>query len=105
MAGSAKPGSRGCGTGRDVHPTIERGRRDAALDEVFEPPSPAELTVLRLLATELSVRQIGAELYVSPNTVRSHTRAIYRKLGVRSREQAVARASALGLIRGTQPPE
>jgi LuxR family maltose regulon positive regulatory protein len=54
--------------------------------------------VLRLLPTDLSAREIAAELFVSSNTVRSHMRKIYRKLGVQSRADAVARASALGLI-------
>ena len=54
--------------------------------------------MLRLLATELTQREIGAELYLSLNTVKTHTRGIYRKLGASSREDAVARAEALGLI-------
>jgi LuxR family maltose regulon positive regulatory protein len=65
--------------------------------EVLERPSEAELAVLRLLASELSARDIGAQLYLSANTVRTHTRAIYRKLGVNSRAEAVARATVLGL--------
>jgi LuxR family maltose regulon positive regulatory protein len=56
------------------------------------------LAVLRLLASDLSARQIGEELFLSHNTVRSHMRAIYRKLGVGSRADATARASALGLF-------
>ena len=62
-----------------------------------EPPSPAELSVLRLLPGS-TVREIGEALFLSPNTVKSHLRALYRKLGVSSREDAVARAVALGLI-------
>jgi LuxR family transcriptional regulator, maltose regulon positive regulatory protein len=63
-------------------------------------PSPealtdAELEVLRLLRSELSQREIGAELYISFNTVKSHTRSIYRKLGVATREEAVKRARGL----------
>ena len=54
--------------------------------------------MLRLLTTNLSARQISAELFVSPNTVSSHMRAIYRKLGVHSRVDAVARAEHLGLL-------
>jgi len=65
--------------------------------EVLERPSEAELAVLRLLASELSARDIGAQLFLSANTVRTHTRAIYRKLGVNSRAEAVARATVLGL--------
>jgi LuxR family maltose regulon positive regulatory protein len=83
----------------DVGAEIAQARRRASSTALVEAPSDAELTVLRLLVTDLSARQIGAQLFVSPNTVRSHTRAIYRKLGVRSREEAVARANALGLLR------
>ena len=53
--------------------------------------SERELTVLRLLASELSEREIAAELYLSFNTVHSHVKSIYRKLGVSSRAEAVAR--------------
>ena len=62
-----------------------------------EPPSPAELSVLRLLPGS-TVREIGEALFLSPNTVKSHLRSLYRKLGVNSRDDAVARAVALGLI-------
>jgi DNA-binding CsgD family transcriptional regulator len=68
----------------------------AGSGEILEPPSEAELAVLRLLASDLSAREIGAKLFLSPNTVRSHMRRIYRKLGVNSRAEAVARADALG---------
>jgi LuxR family maltose regulon positive regulatory protein len=60
--------------------------------------SARELSVLRLLASELSQREIGSELYVSFNTVKSHTRAIFRKLGVSTRAEAVARGRELDLI-------
>jgi LuxR family maltose regulon positive regulatory protein len=57
-----------------------------------------ELAVLRLLRSGLSEREIGRELYVSFNTVHSHVKAIYRKLGVTSRAEAVERAAHLGEI-------
>jgi len=57
-----------------------------------------ELAVLRLLPTKLSLREIGSSLYVSLNTVKSHARGIYRKLGASSREEAVERARELGLV-------
>jgi LuxR family maltose regulon positive regulatory protein len=60
--------------------------------------SESELRILRLLATDLNQREIGRELYLSVNTVKTHTRAIYGKLGARSRQNAIARARALGLI-------
>jgi LuxR family maltose regulon positive regulatory protein len=55
--------------------------------------SEREQTVLRLLSTGLSEREIGQELYLSFNTVHSHVKSLYRKLGVSSRAEALARAS------------
>jgi LuxR family maltose regulon positive regulatory protein len=46
----------------------------------------------------LSAREIAAELYLSMNTVRTHQRHLYDKLGAHNRAQAVARARALGLL-------
>jgi LuxR family maltose regulon positive regulatory protein len=71
-------------------------------------PSPAaaltdrELVVLRLLATTLSQPEIAQELYVSVNTVRTHIRGIYRKLGVASPREAIATARAHDLL--ADPP-
>ena len=56
-----------------------------------------ELEVLRLLHTELSVSELGKLLYVSPSTIRSHVKSIYRKLGVSSRKKAVEQAYARNL--------
>jgi LuxR family maltose regulon positive regulatory protein len=66
----------------------------AAPEEISE----RELAVLRLMPTELSQREIGDALYVSLNTVKSHSRRIFAKLGVSGREDAVARARELGLL-------
>jgi LuxR family maltose regulon positive regulatory protein len=60
--------------------------------------SERELMILRLLASELSQREIASELYVSFNTVKSHTRSVFRKLGVANRAAAVARGRELALI-------
>jgi len=60
--------------------------------------SDRELGVLRLLHSELSLREIGAELFLSPNTIKTHTRNIYLKLGAGNRDEAVARARELGLL-------
>jgi LuxR family maltose regulon positive regulatory protein len=65
---------------------------------VAAPLSERELTVLRLLPTPLSTREIGDELSVSVHTVRSQVRAIYRKLDVGSRSDAVTHARQLGLL-------
>ncbi|HEY2371434.1 MAG TPA: LuxR C-terminal-related transcriptional regulator [Gaiellaceae bacterium] len=60
--------------------------------------SKRELQVLRLLTTKLTLREIGAELSVSENTVRTHARSIYRKLDATSRVEAVAGARELNLL-------
>jgi LuxR family maltose regulon positive regulatory protein len=60
--------------------------------------SPRERSLLRFLTGPLSERDIGRELYLSHNTVHSHTRSIYRKLGVSSRAEAVERARSLGFL-------
>jgi LuxR family maltose regulon positive regulatory protein len=82
----------------EVVETVARARSG----EMLAPPSSAELEVLLLLATDLTAREIAAQLYVSANTVRSHTRALYRKLGVHTRADAVARATELGLLAQTE---
>ena len=65
---------------------------------LIEPLSQRELEVLRLLATELSGPEIARELVVSLNTMRTHTKHIYGKLGVNSRRAAVRRARELELL-------
>jgi LuxR family transcriptional regulator, maltose regulon positive regulatory protein len=60
----------------------------------------AELCVLRHLPSHLSFREIAKLLYVSPNTVKTHARGIYRKLGVSSRGAAVDLARGAGLVEG-----
>lgn len=57
-----------------------------------------ETSILRLLPTRLSQREIAGELFVSVNTVKTHCRAIYRKLGVSGRQTAVEQARRLGLL-------
>jgi LuxR family maltose regulon positive regulatory protein len=61
-------------------------------------PSSRELEILRYLATGLSNREIAAELYISLNTMKTHVRSLYRRLGVSSRSQAVAAGRAQGLL-------
>ena len=97
----------------------DAGRSGAALIfeildlEHDEPPRPAgrpalseELTsaesrVLRLLPTNLTAREIAGELGVSVNTVKTHMRHIYAKVGTHRRRDAVARAQSVGLLPGT----
>jgi LuxR family maltose regulon positive regulatory protein len=77
-----------------LRPARERDTGGAPYWELSE----RELAVLRLLESKLSQREIAGELYVSFNTVKTHTRAIFRKLGAASRAEAVARARELGLL-------
>ena len=60
----------------------------------------AELRVLRFLPSHLSFREIGARLHLSTNTVKTQALAVYRKLGVSCRSDAVARGRAIGLVDG-----
>jgi LuxR family maltose regulon positive regulatory protein len=65
---------------------------------VAVPLTERELTVLRLLPTRLSTRNISRELLVSVTTIRSQVQAIYRKLQVTTRTEAVTRARELDLL-------
>jgi DNA-binding CsgD family transcriptional regulator len=63
--------------------------------------TPAELRLLPLLATHLSLREIGERLYISRNTVKTEAISVYRKLCASSRSEAVEHAAELGLIEAT----
>lgn len=60
----------------------------------------AELRLLPMLSTHLSLPEIAREMFLSPHTVRSQAYSIYRKLGATSRSLAVARSRDLGLLEG-----
>ncbi len=60
--------------------------------------TPAELRLLQFLPTHLSFPQIAAQVFVSPNTVKTQAQGVYRKLGVSSRSEAVQEARAAGLL-------
>lgn len=82
-------------------PLLLAAPREAAAspqDALLDPLSERELEVLRLLNTPMSVPEIARELFVSPNTLRTHTRHIFTKLDVNNRRAAVHRAAELGLI-------
>lgn len=63
-----------------------------------EPLTEREREVLRMLEGTLSLRDIGRALYLSPNTIKTHTRTLYRKLDVSDRREAVAKGRKLGLM-------
>jgi LuxR family transcriptional regulator, maltose regulon positive regulatory protein len=77
------------GTSEDSGPVDQR---------LVDPLSPRELDVLRLLGTHLDGPDIARQLFVSLNTVRTHTKNIYAKLGVNNRRSAVRRAEELDLM-------
>ncbi len=79
---------------------LELRRRPSATQRgLVDPLSARELDVLRLLASDLAGPDIARELVVSLNTVRTHTKSIYAKLGVTSRRAAVTRARELKITR------
>ena len=71
-----------------------------AVTELVGPSSltTAELRILALMPTHLSFREMGRRLHVSANTVKTHAHAVYRKLDVCSRSEAVVRARSTGLL-------
>jgi LuxR family maltose regulon positive regulatory protein len=75
-----------------------RSRAFEAQPRLVEPLSASELRVLRHLPTNLSAPEIGRELFVSVNTVKTHMRHIYAKLGAHGRTEAVEAARGLGLL-------
>jgi len=78
----------------EQHAEAVRTRQDG----LIEPLTDRELTILRLLPAPTPLREIASALFVTPNTMKTHLRAIYRKLGVESREEAVIRAHERDLI-------
>jgi LuxR family maltose regulon positive regulatory protein len=64
----------------------------------IEELSAREVEVLRALGGTGSLREVADALYISRNTIKTHTRALYAKLGVGTREEAVRRGRQLGLL-------
>jgi LuxR family maltose regulon positive regulatory protein len=78
--------------------TLPQSKIKNQKSKIVEPLSERELEVLKLLGTELSGPEIARKLSVSLNTVRTHTKNIYSKLGVNSRRAAIRRAEELDLL-------
>jgi DNA-binding NarL/FixJ family response regulator len=92
---------------RAVEPALEQAavlelgrfaRQAREGSEVGSALTPREREILELLAEGLTMQQIGRRLGISARTVETHVAKLYRKLSVRTRVQAVARAASLGLI-------
>ncbi|MFN2234801.1 MAG: LuxR C-terminal-related transcriptional regulator [Anaerolineales bacterium] len=75
-----------------------RPKPDRITQPLVEPLSPRELDVLRLLPTNLTTPEMAETLYIGVNTVRSHIKNIYSKLGVHKRSEAVTKARDLDII-------
>jgi LuxR family maltose regulon positive regulatory protein len=76
----------------------QRVNTGQAAPMIVEPLSEREREVLRLLSGMLTTAEIGTEMYISVNTVKTHLRSIYRKLSAAHRGEAVRRARELQLI-------
>jgi LuxR family maltose regulon positive regulatory protein len=76
----------------------------AGPQRLLEPLRDSELRVLRYLPSDLTAPEIAAELHVSTNTVKTHMRTLYAKLGTHRRHEAVERARALGLLAPSARP-
>jgi LuxR family transcriptional regulator, maltose regulon positive regulatory protein len=76
----------------------DQGHRAGSPLQLVEPLTDCEARILRYLPTNLSAPEIADQLSVSANTVRTHMRHVYEKLGAHRRAGAVDRARALGLL-------
>jgi LuxR family maltose regulon positive regulatory protein len=72
--------------------------RPRAVTSLVEQLSDREVTVLRYLCSRLTYQEIASALYVSLNTLKSHVKSVYRKLGVASRREAVEVGRQLRLV-------
>ena len=96
-AGTPRPRRRGRRSSLETRPT-SRSARPRRRQSLAEPLTDRETAVLRRLATTMTTAEIGDELCVSINTIKTHIAAIYRKLPAAGRRDAVARARQLELL-------
>ncbi|WP_043442508.1 LuxR C-terminal-related transcriptional regulator [Arthrobacter sp. L77] len=88
---------------REVDLLVNQRRRP--VQEIAGPPlTPREIELVALLPTFATVDELALDLQISTNTVKTHLRGIYRKLGVGTRREAIAAADKLGLLAPTPAP-
>ncbi|WP_104167630.1 LuxR C-terminal-related transcriptional regulator [Arthrobacter sp. SX1312] len=88
---------------REVDLLVNQRRRPVR--EIAGPPlTPREIELVALLPTFATVDELALDLQISTNTVKTHLRGIYRKLGVGTRREAIAAADRLGLLAPTPAP-
>jgi LuxR family maltose regulon positive regulatory protein len=75
-----------------------RGVNTGRVPTLYEQPTERERVIARYLPSRLTVPEIAHEIGVTPNTLKSHLKSLYRKLDVTTREDAVATARRLGII-------
>jgi LuxR family maltose regulon positive regulatory protein len=76
----------------------KRAARASPQGELPDPLTPAEIRVLEKLSERLTYTEIATELYLSLNTVKTHVRHVYMKLGATSRSSAIKRAATLHIL-------
>ena len=74
-----------------------------AAPRAVPPLTDREVDILTCLPTRLSIEDIAARLHISPNTVKTHLKNLYRKLGATSRNQAIAKAVEADLLTAQTP--
>jgi LuxR family transcriptional regulator, maltose regulon positive regulatory protein len=82
----------------DLVPVQAGSKEDLLEQECLEPLTRRELQVLNLLDTDLTNKEIARELVATTETVKLHTKHVYRKLSVNNRRAAVTLSRALGLL-------
>ena len=73
-------------------------RKPDRRERLVDPLSVRELQILQYLPTALDQRELSSALFISRNTLKTHLRSTYRKLGVQTRREAVHRAERLGIL-------
>ena len=86
---------------KDTPERVDPPKSKTIVSELIEPLSEREIEVLQLISEGYTKPEIASMLYLSPNTIKVHTRNIYGKLGVNNRTQASIRARALGILPST----